>query len=446
VLGQLSTSSGLVVNSGNFTLPAEMLANGAPSTITIGTGATVTIGSVTHTGPLTLQRQTDGTYAPAAASIVVNSSTTSATIQIANPTVSAVVTTTTTSGTSNLTLSSTSGLNLIDFTTLPTLDPGLLSWDPSLFFGGGSSVPLEPYTSYNSPPLALPAASAEVGTTLVPCEFGGFMLSPTGEPGSWGLLPAPPADLADIVDIAAHEHGVIALRAYTSPRIVLQPESQEVFAGYSGPAFRAQAAGFPAPALQWQKGTQPVAGQTQAVLTLTQASAADAGSYQLIATNAFGRAASDAAVLTVTAPAFFPAWTGQNFAPSAIAAGHDAPQADPGGRGIPNYLRYALGLDPANPDSAELPRLAFGRHPTLPANVGGLFFCVPENLADVVFRLGVSTNLGVWKVLDVQPVLGPVANGKRQVWLPCPPDEQDVGKTFYKLIIESAPPSMTPRF
>lgn len=445
----LGTSSPLIVNSGHVTLSATILTTSTPSTITIGTGATVTIGSVTHTGPLTLRRQPDGTYAPEAASIIVNSSTTSATIAVTNPTVSSAVVTTTTSGTSNLTVTSTSGLNLIDFTTLtlPTLDLGMLSWDPSLFLpGGGSSVPLEPYTSYNSPPFALPAASAEAGTTVVPCEFGGFMLSPAGELGSWGLLPAPPADLADIVDIAAHEHGVIALRAYVSPRIVLQPESQEVFAGYSGPVFRAHVAGFPAPALQWQKGTQPAVGQTQAVLALTQASAADAGSYQLIATNAFGTTTSDAAVLTVTTPEVFSTWAGQHFPAAAITAGLTAPHADPGGHGVPNLLRYALGLDPVKPDTAELPRLAFGRHPLLPANVGGLYFCVPENVSDVVFRLGVSTNLGSWKVLDVEPVFGPVVNGKRQIWLPCPPDEQDVARTFYKLIVEPAPPNYTPRF
>ena len=454
----LATPSSLTINSGNVTLSDATLATGAHptitigagATVTIGAGATVTIGSVTHTGPLTLQRQTDGTYAPAAASIVVNSSTTSATIQITNPSVSSVssvATTTTTSGTSNLTLSSTSGLNLIDFTTIPTFDLGSISWDTSLFsLGGGSSVPMEPYTSYNSPPLALPAASAEAGTALMPCEFGGFMLSPDGALTSWGLLPAPPADLADIVDVAANSYGVIALRAYSAPRIVLQPVSQEIFTGYSGPAFRAQAAGFPAPALQWQKGTELVPGQTQAVLTVAQAGAADAGSYRLTATNAYGSATSDAAVLTVIIPDVFTAWRDQNFTPAAITAGLTAPHADPGSRGIPNLLRYALGLDPAKPDVAELPRLAFGRHPQLPANVGGLFFCVPENVSDVSFRLGVSTNLGAWKVLDVEPVLGPVVNGKRQVWLPCPPDEQDVGKTFYKLIVEPAAPKLTPQF
>jgi hypothetical protein len=151
-------------------------------------------------------------------------------------------------------------------------------------------------------------------------------------------------------------------------------------------------------------------------------------------------------VLTVTTPDVFSTWTGQNFTPAAITAGLTAPHADPGGHGVPNLLRYALGLDPAKPDTAELPRLAFGRHPLLPANVGGLYFCVPENVSDVVFRLGVSTNLGTWKVLDVEPVLGPVVNGKRQLWLPCPPEEQDVARNFYKLIVEPAPPNYTPRF
>lgn len=357
-------------------------------------------------------------------------------------------TTTSTTG-STLSLSGVNYIDLtapLDLTTLPTLDPGLLVWDTSLFFPGGAPVSFEPYTSHNSLPLALPAAAAEAGTALVPCDLGGFMLSPDGALASWGLLPAPPADLADIVDVASHDYGVIALRAYTAPRIVLQPVSQEIFTGYSGPAFRAQAAGFPAPALQWQRGTELVPGQTQAVLTVAQAAATDAGSYRLTATNAYGTATSDAAVLTVITPDVFTAWRDQNFTPAAITAGLTAPHADPEGRGIPNLLRYALGLDPAKPDATELPRLAFGRHPQLPANVGGLFFCVPENVSDVVFRLGVSTNLAAWKVLDVEPVLGPVVNGKRQVWLPCPPDEQDVGKTFYKLIVEPAAPKLTPQF
>jgi hypothetical protein len=42
-------------------------------------------------------------------------------------------------------------------------------------------------------------------------------------------------------------------------------------------------------------------------------------------------------------------------------------------------------------------------------------------------------------------VLGPVVNGKRQLWLPCPPEEQDVARNFYKLIVEPAPPNYTPR-
>lgn len=50
---------------------------------------------------------------------------------------------------------------------------------------------------------------------------------------------------------------------------------------------------------QWSKDGTPLAGQTQAVLVLSNLSSNDAGSYRVTITNALGSVASDAAVLTI---------------------------------------------------------------------------------------------------------------------------------------------------
>ena len=65
--------------------------------------------------------------------------------------------------------------------------------------------------------------------------------------------------------------------------------------------FTVVATGSPAPALQWRKDGNPLAGQTAATLTLANAQAADAGSYTCVATNSAGTVTSAAATLTVTA-------------------------------------------------------------------------------------------------------------------------------------------------
>ena len=61
--------------------------------------------------------------------------------------------------------------------------------------------------------------------------------------------------------------------------------------------------GTPAPTLQWRKNGTPIQGATSEIYSIGSVSLSDAGSYTVVATNTSGSITSDAAVLTVTAPA-----------------------------------------------------------------------------------------------------------------------------------------------
>jgi uncharacterized delta-60 repeat protein len=68
-------------------------------------------------------------------------------------------------------------------------------------------------------------------------------------------------------------------------------------------SFTTRVSAAPAATLQWRKDNMPIAGATTATLTLRGVQAADAGSYDLVATNAHGTATSRAATLTlITTP------------------------------------------------------------------------------------------------------------------------------------------------
>jgi hypothetical protein len=82
------------------------------------------------------------------------------------------------------------------------------------------------------------------------------------------------------------------------PVIVTAPQSQTVNVGATV-VFTVVADGSPAPAFQWRKGGAAIAGATGSSFTLTNVQSGDAGSYDVVATNAAGTATSNAATLTV---------------------------------------------------------------------------------------------------------------------------------------------------
>jgi len=111
----------------------------------------------------------------------------------------------------------------------------------------------------------------------------------------------------------------LALFADVAPVITTQPASQSVTVG-AAVELVATAAGAPLPALQWRKNGVAIPGATNAILALPAASAADAGSYTVVATNAAGTATSAAATLAVSAEV--PRLT--NVSTRAFAGGGDA--------------------------------------------------------------------------------------------------------------------------
>jgi hypothetical protein len=84
----------------------------------------------------------------------------------------------------------------------------------------------------------------------------------------------------------------------TPPSILSQPESLTVNAGNSA-AFTVNASGTAPLAYQWFFGSNSISGATSNVLVLSGVQPANAGSYSVVVSNAYGTATSSNAVLTV---------------------------------------------------------------------------------------------------------------------------------------------------
>ena len=89
------------------------------------------------------------------------------------------------------------------------------------------------------------------------------------------------------------------LYTYRYVTITRQPESL-VVAPRSGAIFSVEAIGAPPLAYQWLLNGAPIPGATRSILSLTNASAANAGSYTVAITSSAATATSDAATLTLS--------------------------------------------------------------------------------------------------------------------------------------------------
>ena len=135
-----------------------------------------------------------------------------------------------------------------------------------------------------------------------------------------GVTAADAGDYKVVATNAAAPSGVasnVATLSITSPNIApaftTHPASQTVNSG-TNVTFTTVATGTPTPTFQWFKGTTALSGQTSATLSLTGVTAADAGDYKVVATNAAapsGVASNVATLVVQTAPAFTSAATTQ---------------------------------------------------------------------------------------------------------------------------------------
>ena len=84
-----------------------------------------------------------------------------------------------------------------------------------------------------------------------------------------------------------------------APVITTQPVNQ-TGSPWGTATFTVAASGTPAPTYQWKKNGTPIAGWTNATLTLTALTTNDNGTYTAVATNSAGSVTSNPATLTVT--------------------------------------------------------------------------------------------------------------------------------------------------
>lgn len=302
---------------------------------------------------------------------------------------------------------------------------------------------------------------AQESATLLPPSLGGLRAA--------GVLPvmrpAGPGTTPHGSDPGG-SYGV-GLAPALPPAVYSQPLPRRVFSGFSGYLFNSSVGGFPGGpyTARWQRNGADLAGAgtlsgASASLSLANVTAADAGNYRVAFANAWGETFSHEAALEVVQPRLLADWRAAHFTPEEAAAGLDAPDADPGGLGVANLLRYAFGLDPRRPARSGLPAATFApAQPPAPgelplANSLGtltLAFSVPNDTADLRFRLESSPDLLTWTTAASQPVLGTTTNGRRQasfsttitsVTVPpgAPPHR------FFRIAVELVAPDAAPQF
>ena len=190
--------------------------------------------------------------------------------------------------------------------------------------------------------------------------------------------------------------GITAVADTVAPVITQQPSSLTVTAG--NPAnFTVSATGTPAPTFQWRKSGQAIIGNPSATtdtLTLANAQPGDAGSYDVCVTNSAGSIPSDSVTLTVAAG--FDAWRLNNFSSSDLLdPARRGPNVVYGVDGMPNLVKYALGLPPTQNATIGLPQVS------TTATDWVYTYQRPADRTDVTFTVECSTDLLTWSSAGV---------------------------------------------
>ncbi len=196
-----------------------------------------------------------------------------------------------------------------------------------------------------------------------------------------------------------------------APMVVAHPQNQSVTVGQSA-TFIVVAGGSAPLVYQWYFNTNsPLPNATNASLTLTSVQLTNAGVYSATVSNGVGVTNSSFAVLTVaSATTGFQLWQAQQFTSQQLmnpaVSGSDA---TPANDGVPNRVKYALGLPPFV--AASQPLVSFRKE----SGDGVLSYTRPANVPDVIYHVSVSTNLAGWTETGVtQQNVG--ADGGLQNW------------------------------
>jgi hypothetical protein len=137
-----------------------------------------------------------------------------------------------------------------------------------------------------------------VALTLVsgPALLDGRTLRLIGTPGVVILRATQPGNASFRPAVA--ERAFTVRRAAAAPNFTTQPSGCTAGPGETV-TLTADATGSPAPTYQWRKDGLPIAGATGRMLTLSAASPADAGTYDVVAANESGAVASAKAVVVI---------------------------------------------------------------------------------------------------------------------------------------------------
>jgi hypothetical protein len=156
----------------------------------------------------------------------------------------------------------------------------------------------------------------------------------------------------------------------------------------------------PALSYQWRKGTNNlgnagrVVGATSATLMIANTQPGDAGSYDVLVSNAAGTVVSGAATLTVQSN--FGSWQAARFTGAELLdASISGPNADPDHDGFANLLEYALGLEPKSVSTAGLPGVGVA------GSDWTYTYTRPADRTDVIYTVEYSTNLSTWSTSGV---------------------------------------------
>ncbi len=176
---------------------------------------------------------------------------------------------------------------------------------------------------------------------------------------------------------------------FSLPRLTGQPTGATVLQNGSV-TFTAAAIGAPSPAYLWARNGVPLAGATAATLTLAQVQPSDADTYTLTATNAAGQVVSSPAVLTVQQT--YVTWQAAHFTATQISAGLAADGNDLTGDGVPNLLKYALGIDPITGTGGSLPAGTY----SMASGTLRLIFTRDTMRTDIDYVVEASPDLSQW--------------------------------------------------
>ncbi|MBI2949201.1 MAG: immunoglobulin domain-containing protein [Verrucomicrobia bacterium] len=255
-----------------------------------------------------------------------------------------------------------------------------------------------------------PTATGQVGGAFIyqiiasnnPTNYAASGL-PAGlsvNPVSGLISGTPPAAGTNTVTLSAANAGGTATMTLTlliAPRmqplaIVVSPQSQTVLAG-SNVTFTVTASGGGPLSYQWRKDGSPISSATNATLTLNNVQPSYAGDYTVVVKSAIGTVTSALAPLRVFSAAEyrFSAWVQA----SQLPVGSDSPSAAPSGDGVPNLLKFAMGLDPKVASRTSLVTPA--TYSQAGREFAGLAFSRAKNATGIQLYLEASSNLRDWQ-------------------------------------------------